>query len=100
VVRLLLIYGANVHAEDDYSLRWSAKNRHFDIVKLLLRYYSPNYILQHNLHERNNIHKHLEEYLVYRKRLILVQRLVLDWLWRPNGYYCNKNWKEIEKIKN
>jgi hypothetical protein len=38
--------------------------------------------------------------LLYNRRLVLVQRLALDWLWRPNGLMCNKTWKQIEKIKN
>jgi hypothetical protein len=71
-----------------------------EIVKYLLRYYSPNYILQRNLHKIDGIRICLEEYLLDRKRIILVQRLVLDRLWRPNGFMCKKNWEEIEKIKN
>ena len=36
VVKLLLEKGANIHADDDYALRWSARNEHIEVVKLLL----------------------------------------------------------------
>jgi len=36
VVKLLLDAGADVHAGNDYALRWASKNGHTDIVKLLL----------------------------------------------------------------
>jgi ankyrin repeat protein len=36
VVKLLIENGANVNAQDDYSLRWASQNGHIEVVKLLL----------------------------------------------------------------
>jgi hypothetical protein len=36
VVRLLLDRGANIHALDDWVLRWGARNGHLEVVRLLL----------------------------------------------------------------
>jgi len=36
LVKLLLDAGANVHAGDDYALRWASQNGHTEVVKLLL----------------------------------------------------------------
>ena len=38
VVKLLLEYGADVHANNDYALRWAAEHGHYEVVKLLLEY--------------------------------------------------------------
>ena len=37
VVRLLLQNGADVHAKNDYALRWASYNGHLEVVKLLLQ---------------------------------------------------------------
>jgi ankyrin repeat protein len=98
VVKLLLEYGANVGSDHDYALNLSARCGHTKTVKLLLRYYSPKYILQNNLHTIYGIRVCLEEYLLSRKRLVCVQRLSLDWLWRPNGCMCRRNWQKIKEL--
>src|SRR5204863_218763 len=36
IVKLLIEKGANIHADNDYALRWSARNGHLDVVKLLI----------------------------------------------------------------
>jgi len=36
VVKVLLDAGANVHAEDDWALRWASYNGHVEVVKVLL----------------------------------------------------------------
>jgi ankyrin repeat protein len=36
VVKFLLENGADIHAMDDETLRWSAKNGHIDVVKFLV----------------------------------------------------------------
>jgi len=33
IVKFLVENGANIHPEDDYSLRWASKNGYFEIVK-------------------------------------------------------------------
>jgi ankyrin repeat protein len=38
VVRLLLKYGANVHANDEVTLVVASENGHADVVRLLLKY--------------------------------------------------------------
>ena len=35
IVNLLIERGANIHAENDYALRWASYNGHIEIVKLL-----------------------------------------------------------------
>ena len=35
-MKLLLDYGADVHADNDLALRWATKDGHLDVVKLLL----------------------------------------------------------------
>jgi len=30
-------YGADVHADNDYALRWASENGHKDVVELLLK---------------------------------------------------------------
>ena len=36
VVKVLLAVGADVHARDDYALQWASKNGHVEVVKVLL----------------------------------------------------------------
>ena len=36
ITRFMIKKGADVHAEDDYALRWASNNGHTDTVKLLL----------------------------------------------------------------
>ena len=36
IVKYLIENGANVHAENDYALRWTARAGHFDLVRLLV----------------------------------------------------------------
>ena len=36
ILEYLIQNGANIHVQNDYSLRWTSKNGHFEIVKLLL----------------------------------------------------------------
>ena len=36
IVKYLIEHGANVHAENDYALRWAARAGHFDLVRLLV----------------------------------------------------------------
>jgi len=36
VVKVLLEAGANVHAEDDGALRWASRDGHLEVVKVLL----------------------------------------------------------------
>jgi ankyrin repeat protein len=99
MVKLLLEHGANVHAQDNHALKWSAQNGHTEIVKLLLKYYSPKYILQFNLHKIKGVRKYMIiEYLNERRKIIKIQRLALDKLWRPKGYICDKIWNEIRQL--
>jgi outer membrane receptor for ferric coprogen and ferric-rhodotorulic acid len=37
VVKLLLKYGADVHAHDDTALVWASANSYYNVVKLLLK---------------------------------------------------------------
>ena len=37
VVKALIEAGADVHAGDDYALRWSAENGHIEVVKVLVK---------------------------------------------------------------
>jgi ankyrin repeat protein len=36
VVKFLIEKGANIHADDDYALRWSSSNGHIEVVKFLI----------------------------------------------------------------
>jgi ankyrin repeat protein len=36
VVKFLVEQGANIHAKDDFPLRWAAKNGHLEVVKFLV----------------------------------------------------------------
>ena len=36
IVKYLIEHGADVHAENDYALRWAAREGHFDLVKFLV----------------------------------------------------------------
>jgi ankyrin repeat protein len=36
VVRYLVEQGANIHAHNDYALRWSAQNGHLEVVHYLI----------------------------------------------------------------
>lgn len=38
VVKYLVEHGADVHAKDDYALRWSARNDHLEVVKCLVEH--------------------------------------------------------------
>jgi hypothetical protein len=38
LVKLLLESGANIHADDNYAIKWASRNGHLCVVKLLLKY--------------------------------------------------------------
>jgi hypothetical protein len=38
VIKRLIKEGVNVHADDDYALRWASENRHLEVVKLLVEH--------------------------------------------------------------
>jgi hypothetical protein len=42
-----LDYGANIYSSNDYALRWSAENKHLDVVKLLLKRKTNKEIIKH-----------------------------------------------------
>ena len=64
--KYLIESGADVHADDDYALRWSAKNGHLDVIKYLIEkganvHAGDDYALQWCA---NNGHLNIIKYLV------------------------------------
>ena len=66
VEELLLEHGADIHADDNYALRWAAHYGHTKVVKLLISHYKttqlrdflgkkefPQYCLQREIETRN-----------------------------------------------
>ncbi len=41
-VKSLIIEGANIHADDDYALRWAAECGHLEVVKYLVEDHEAN----------------------------------------------------------
>ena len=38
ILRVLMEHGANIHAQDDYAIRFASEDGRTDMVKLLLKY--------------------------------------------------------------
>jgi hypothetical protein len=91
-------HNINIYYDNDTALKESIINKNTHVVEILLNYYTPQYIIQNGYHANEIVSECLVEYLIYRRRLIKIQRLVLDILWRPNGYFCKKGFQTIKNL--
>ncbi len=80
VVKYLVENGANIHAEEDYALRSSAENGHIEVVKYLVEK-GANIFYNKPYNFNKEINEYLSDYFNEKARII--QRRYLNWLWNP-----------------